>query len=148
MNASFRWKRLVVLLAVVCAGMTANLHAQQSSDAASEPARAGEGVFVHAVYFWLRPDLSAEQREAFVGGLRALRGIETVRHGWIGVPAATDRPIIERTYSYALTLVFVDEAGHDAYQVHPVHDRFRDEFADFWSRVLIYDSVAETGSQR
>jgi hypothetical protein len=98
-------------------------------------------MFVHAVYFWLRADLSAEERAKFVRGANSLRTIDSVKHGWVGTPAATDRPIIERGYSYALTVVFDDEAGHDAYQTHPVHDRFREECSGFVDRVVIYDSV-------
>ena len=98
-------------------------------------------MFVHAVYFWLRPDLTADERARFDAGVRSLRTIPAVRHGWVGVPAATDRPIIERGYSCALTLVFDDEAGHDHYQTHPVHDRFREECGTFWTAVRIFDSV-------
>ena len=108
------------------------------------PVPGESGTFVHSVYFWLRPDLSAEQQQAFVRALQTLQAIEHVQHGWIGKPAATDRPIIERSYTHALTLVFADDAAHEAYQVHPVHDRFRQEFGDFWTRVLIYDSVDAT----
>jgi hypothetical protein len=100
-------------------------------------------MFVHAVYFWLRPDLSAAERQTFVEGVRSLTTIPDVRHGWVGTPAGTDRPIIERGYSYSLTLAFADPAAHDRYQVHPVHDRFRDTCGTFWSRVLIFDSVTE-----
>ncbi len=64
-----------------------------------------------------------------------------MEHGFVGVPADTDRPIIDRSYSYALVVMFRDAAGHDAYQVHPVHDRFREECAGFWRKVQIYDSV-------
>jgi len=98
-------------------------------------------MFIHSVYFWLRDDLSEEQRSQFVEKASALTKIESVRHGWLGVPAPTDRPIIDRSYSYALTVVFDDEAGQDLYQDHPVHDRLRDECGSFWARVLIYDSV-------
>ena len=100
-------------------------------------------MFVHAVYFWLREGLAPADRARFVAGAESLLTIESVAHGWIGVPAATDRPVIERGYSYALTLAFADEAAHDAYQAHPVHDRFRETCAPYWDRVLIYDSVAE-----
>ena len=100
-------------------------------------------MFVHSVYFWLRPDLSPAEKEAFVRGATALTEIESVRHGFLGVPASTDRPIIDRSYSYALTAVFDDEAGHELYQVHQVHDRFREECGSFWTKVLIYDSVTE-----
>ena len=100
-------------------------------------------MFVHAVYFWLRNDLGPAQVKQFDTGLRALRAIETVQAGYIGVPAATDRPIIERGYSRALVLVFADERAHDAYQVHPGHDRFRAECSPLWTKVQIFDSVGD-----
>ena len=40
-----------------------------------------------------------------------------------------------------LVLVFADERAHDAYQVHPVHDRFRAECSPCWESVRIFDSV-------
>ena len=98
-------------------------------------------MFVHAVYFWLRGDLTSPERERFEAGVRSLLGIKGVVQGYLGVPAPTDRPVIERGYSRALVLVFADEAAHDAYQVDPVHDRFRDDCAGFWTTVRIYDSV-------
>lgn len=129
--------------------MNASQQSQQPAVAATHPTEDSQthGGFVHSVYFWLRPDLSAEQRETFVRGLESLRGIDNVRHGWIGVPAATDRPIIDRSYSYALTLVFANDAEQEAYQVHPVHDRFREECGSFWTRVQIYDSVESIASR-
>jgi hypothetical protein len=98
-------------------------------------------MFVHAVYFWLRPDLTSEQQAQFKAGLESLRSIEEVQTSYIGVPAPTDRPVIERGYSRALVLVFSDQAAHDAYQEHPVHDRFRKECSSFWTTVRIFDSV-------
>ena len=100
-------------------------------------------MFVHAVYFWLRDGLTPEERDRFAAGLRALRAIDEVHAGYIGVPAPTDRGVIERGYSRALVLVFADQRAHDAYQVHPVHDRFRAECGGLWTAVRIYDSVSE-----
>ena len=100
-------------------------------------------MFLHAVYFWLRDDLTTAERARYEEGLRSLREIEHVAQGWIGVPAPTDRPVIERGYSRALVLAFADQAAHDAYQVHPVHDRFRDECGTYWTRVQIFDSVSD-----
>lgn len=98
-------------------------------------------MFVHAVYFWLRPDLTPEQSAQFAAGVRSLGTIEGVAQCYIGIPASTDRPVIERSYSQALVVVFADEAGHEAYQVHPLHDRFREECSPLWTRVQIFDSV-------
>jgi hypothetical protein len=98
-------------------------------------------MFVHSVYFWLNEGLSADEREAFRRELEKIAAIESVRQSHIGVPADTDRPVIERGYSYALVLLFDDQQGHDFYQVHDTHERFRQECARYWSRVLIFDSV-------
>ncbi|HLU70219.1 MAG TPA: Dabb family protein [Fibrobacteria bacterium] len=95
-------------------------------------------MFVHSVYFWLKPDLTAEQVREFEARGRALITIPTIRHGWFGTPADTDRPVIDRTYTYGMVTVFDDAAGHDAYQVHEIHQRFL-ELKDFWTQVKIYD---------
>ena len=104
-------------------------------------------MFIHAVYFWLRDDLTSKERERFEAGVRSLRSIETVQNGWIGVPAPTDRPVIERGYSRALVLVFADQRAQDAYQVHPVHDRFREECGTFWTTVRIFDSITDEAAR-
>lgn len=97
-------------------------------------------MFVHSVYFWLKPDLSDADRKRFLDDLHAMMKIDVIRFGFIGTPADTDRPIIDRSYSYALITAFDDVAGHDAYQVHPLHDKFR-ENAHCWTKVVIYDAV-------
>lgn len=95
-------------------------------------------MFVHTVYFWLRPDLTEAEKAAFVERGTALTRIAAVKHGWFGVPADTDRPVIDRTYSYGLTLVFDDKAAHDVYQVDAAHTHFL-ELKDSWTLVKIYD---------
>ena len=96
-------------------------------------------MFVHCVYFWLREDLTEAEHLRFVEGVRSLTTIETVRNGFVGRPADTDRPIIDRSYSYGLVVAFENRKGHDAYQEHPAHDEFRDNCAGFWTQVKIYD---------
>ena len=98
-------------------------------------------MFIHSVYFWLSDDLSEDQRGQSLEQAKPLTSLESVRYGWLGTPADTDRPVIDRSYSYALTVVLDDEAAHDAYQIDPLHDRFREECGSFWTRVLIYDSI-------
>jgi len=95
-------------------------------------------VFIHSVYFWLKPGISSADEQTFLRGVESLTRIRTVRHGWCGKPAATDRPVIDRTCSYSLVVSFDYEAGHDAYQVQPIHDAFR-KLHDLWTEVRIYD---------
>ncbi len=97
-------------------------------------------MFIHTVYFWLKSGLTQAEEEAFVKSALTLTEIASVKYGWVGKPANTDRPVIDRTYSYALVTVFEDMAGHDAYQVDKIHDIFRENCAQYWSQVRIYDS--------
>jgi hypothetical protein len=99
-------------------------------------------MLVHTVFFWLKPELTAAQRAEFRGGVESLGGIKAVRQIHVGVPAATEkRPIIDDSYSVALTVIVDDVAGHDAYQVDPIHRAFVDKFKTCWTRVQIYDAV-------
>ena len=94
----------------------------------------------HSVYFWLDPALSDEQKQQFEGGLRALFEIDVVQHGSYGTAAGTpERPVTENTYDYALFLEFDSVAGHDAYQVHPDHDVFVQNFRPWFQTVKIFD---------
>jgi hypothetical protein len=96
-------------------------------------------VFIHSVYFWLKEGLTAAEVEDFKKGLNSLTTIGSLRKSYVGVPAETAREVIDNTYSYGLITIFDDLAGHDHYQVDPVHDQFREQCAKYWSKVLIYD---------
>lgn len=97
-------------------------------------------MFVHCVYFWEAEGLTGPQRRQFQEELQNLLTIEAVRQGWVGTPAATRRPVIDSTYTFALILVFADQADHDAYQEHPVHLGFVERCRSFWREVKIYDA--------
>ena len=97
-------------------------------------------MVTHIVYFWLKDGLDEEGKNQFVEGAKSLLTIDSMAHGYVGVPASTEkRPIIDSSYDYALITIFETIEDHDAYQVHPVHDAFR-ELAHLWDRVQIYDS--------
>lgn len=99
-------------------------------------------MIVHSVYFWLKDDIEPTDREKFWTSVRSLLTIRSVQHGWVGTPAATeDRPIIDKSYTCALVLVFDDLAGHDVYQADPVHDSFRSGCHSYWSKIQIYDAI-------
>lgn len=97
-------------------------------------------MFVHAVYFWLKKDLSAEQRAEFNAGVDTLTGIPAIEAVYIGGPAATYRPVVDRTYDVALVVLLKDLDAHEAYQVDPIHRAFVENYAKFWEKVVIYDS--------
>ena len=99
-------------------------------------------AFVHVVYFWLKPELSEMQAAEFETGLRAmLADSEHASTGHVGKPAGTPRDVVDNSYDYCLIVTFDDAASHEAYQVEPAHDRFREINDRFAERVQIYDSL-------
>ena len=98
-------------------------------------------MFVHHVFFWLKENLDVADIKKFEDGVKSLLKIDSVKFGDVGKPASTDRPIIERSYSYSLVTAFENKAGHDSYQPpNEIHKKFVDEYSHLWTKVLIYDS--------
>jgi hypothetical protein len=98
-------------------------------------------MLYHCVYFWLKPELTAEQRAEFRRGVESLKGIKAVEKVSVGVPARTTaRPVIDASYDVALIVECKDVAAEAAYQVDPLHLAFVANFKTFWTRVQIYDS--------
>lgn len=100
-------------------------------------------MFVHTVYFWLKPGSPAGAAERLTADCRAILGeIPTVRRLWAGPPAQTPRDVVDNSYACGLTVIFDDRAGHDVYQDHPLHLEFIERNKEHWARVQVYDHVA------
>ena len=99
-------------------------------------------MLVHTVIFYLRGDLTESQKTEFrQEGLEALRSIKSVQALHIGTPAAIPpRPVVDVSYSFAISVQFADIAGHNAYQVDPAHLAFVSRFKSYWTKVQIYDA--------
>ena len=96
-------------------------------------------MFHHLVFFYLRKDLSAAQRSDFETKLRGLARISSIVSCTIGRPAPIERAVVDSTYDFAAMIHFKDKAGHDAYQVDPLHQEFVASCKSYWSSVKIYD---------
>jgi len=108
------------------------------------PAQAKSNVetkFIHHVYFWLKKPEDPAVNKKIVEGLKEMGTIESISLLHIGTPADTDREVIDNTYHYSFLIGFKDRKGHDLYQEHPIHEKFRNELGDLWTKVLVYDSV-------
>jgi len=99
-------------------------------------------LLAHHVFFWLKNRDSKEDLAKLIEGLRTLEKIETVRKIHIGVPASTEqRPVVDASYSASELIFFDDVAGQDAYQVHPIHKKFVEQYSHLWEKVIVYDSI-------
>jgi hypothetical protein len=96
----------------------------------------------HHVFFWLKNPNSKEDLNKLIEGLRTLEKIESVRKINIGIPASTEkRPVVDNSYSASELIFFDDVAGQDAYQVHPIHEKFVKNYSHLWDKVIVYDSI-------
>ena len=97
-------------------------------------------MLTHHVLFWLKADTTEEQKTAFRTGLDSLDKVETVKSLYVGTPAPISRAVVDTTYTFSLVIVFEDLAGHDVYQVHPLHKAFLEQFRELFEKVIIYDA--------
>ncbi|MCF0050381.1 Dabb family protein [Dyadobacter sp. LJ53] len=98
-------------------------------------------TFVHHVFFYLKNPENAGDKEKLLEGLNKLAKCPTIKMVHIGTPADTNRDVIERKYAYSWLCFFDSPADEEAYQKHPIHDDFRNNYAHLWNKVVIYDSV-------
>ena len=97
--------------------------------------------FIHHVYFWLENPSNVADHEALLNGLNKLCAVDTIQQFHIGVPATTNRGVIDASYSFSLLTVFANQADQDAYQIDPVHLAFIDNCKHLWKKVIVYDSI-------
>ncbi|HTE11121.1 MAG TPA: Dabb family protein [Chitinophagaceae bacterium] len=100
-------------------------------------------MFIHHVYFWLKNPDSAADLKQLKEGLQKLTVVETIGMYQIGTPAATNRDVIERSYSVSWMLMFDNLEDEEVYQHHPLHLKFVEACSHLWSKVIVYDSIDE-----
>ena len=96
-------------------------------------------MFVHAVYFWMKPDAPAGAADQLLADCRGLLSQIPNVFFDAGRPAMTPRPVVDNSYAVGLLVAFQDAAGHDVYQTHPLHLQFIERNKANWERVTIYD---------
>lgn len=98
-----------------------------------------QNTFVHHVHFWLK---NKADKDKLIEGLKILLPIPHIRDIHIGVPADTNRDVIDRSYDLSLLILFDSPEAQEAYQVDPTHVIFAEEYAKpLCSKVVVTDSV-------
>ena len=98
-------------------------------------------MLTHVVICWFRKYAPADAVSRFrARALADLPGIPGVKHLNCGMPIPSERPVVDKSYSVALSMGFDGRAELDAYAVHPVHQKFSAECVKpVAERVLVYD---------
>jgi len=99
------------------------------------------GNFAHTVYFWLKNPTNESDRMAFEASLKGfIDKSPYIKTKHVGVPAKTDRDVIDNSYTYSLLLTFANKDDQDLYQDEPNHKKFIEESSKLWTKVIVYDS--------
>ncbi len=98
-------------------------------------------MLVHFVLFWLKKGTTPEVRAEFRKGLESLKAVEHVESLHVGTPIPSDRPVVDKSYDFALTVMVKDARALEAYQNHPIHKAFAERNRPRWERNLVYDAA-------
>lgn len=129
---------LLASVGISCSGETEEQAAIQQVDVTV----AEETGFVHVVYFWLKEDISDEDRKKFeTVGLKNLATCPTIQKVYYGPPAMSPRDVVDNSYDFAWICHFKNKADQDAYQTEPIHLKFIEDFSSMWTRVQVYDNL-------
>ena len=99
-----------------------------------------QNTFIHHVFFWLKEN-DESNREQLIEGLKKLSSVSTIKQYHIGVPANTNREVIENTYNVSWMILFDNAADQDSYQVDPIHLNFVKECSHLWNKVMVFDTI-------
>lgn len=96
----------------------------------------------HQVYFWLKNPDSDQDRQKLIEGIKAMKGIKTIREMHIGTLAATEkRSVIDESWSVSALLFFDDLPGEAHYQIDKEHQDFVKNYSHLWSKVVVYNAM-------
>ena len=98
--------------------------------------------FVHTVFFWLKNSENAADKAQLRAEMHTLTGISEIKTAYIGEPAATNRGVIDASYTLSLTFIFDTKEDEAVYQTHPIHLAFVEACKHLWERVVVYDAVS------
>jgi hypothetical protein len=92
----------------------------------------------HVVLFAFRPEAPATERERIIREFGELPGqIEQVRSFEHGANCSPEN--LHHGFEHCFTMRFSDEAGRDAYLVHPAHAAFVQRLQPWIEKALVVD---------
>ena len=95
----------------------------------------------HCCYFSLHDNSPAAVKQLVDACKKYLPDHEGVLYFAVGtLNRELDRPVNDRDFDVALTMIFDSKEAHDAYQVAPLHKQFIRESKPNWHLVRVFDA--------
>jgi hypothetical protein len=97
-------------------------------------------MFSHVVIFWTVPLKLNAADELIAGADQLLKTIPGVLKFHVGKMSPSKRSAVEQSYQVALNLTFPDKPAEQAYQTHPQHLEFVEQYVKpLVMKVVVYD---------
>ncbi len=100
-----------------------------------------KNIFIHHVYFFLKETGNEEHKAQLIEGLNKLSAAASIQQFHVGLPADTNRSVIEKGYAVSWLLLFANGEDQASYQVDPIHLKFVEECSHLWEKVIVYDTI-------
>lgn len=101
-------------------------------------------MITHIVVFWVKPEVENARERLFAAAREHLTSIPVVQNFRYGASIPSERPVVDKSYTMAISMDFATQADLDTYQQHPQHLAFIGEIVKpLVERVLVYDFSAE-----
>ena len=99
-------------------------------------------VIAHYVLFWLREDITEQEKADFTNFFEELRKVPNIKSLHYGGPAnTTQRDVVDNSFTYNL-LVYFDKMEHlDVYETHPIQLDAIEKYSKYWTKVAVHDSI-------
>lgn len=99
-------------------------------------------VIAHYVLFWLKEDISEQEKNDFTNFFEDLKKVPTIKSLHYGAPAnTTKRDVVDNSFSYNLLVYFDNMADLDVYETHPIHLAAIEKYSKYWTKVAVHDSI-------
>ncbi len=94
----------------------------------------------HVVLVWLKTEISTEQRNTIMQAGLQLQRIPGVISVHTGLPVASDRAIVDDSFSFGITIELANENAITGYLEHPIHVNYvATHIKHNAEKLLIYD---------
>lgn len=97
------------------------------------------GSVDHVVLVWLKRPGNDQDQQTLIKLGGELRTIPGLRFLDSGTALPSQRPIVDDSFDVGYVMRFDSPAALDAYAVHPVHMKAKEELTRLSARIVVYD---------
>lgn len=107
-----------------------------------DSAQKNKEVIAHYVLFWLKEDLTDQEKKEFTQFFEDLKKVPTIKSLHYGSPAnTTQRDVVDNSFSYNLLVYFDNMDDLNVYETHPIHLEAIEKYNKYWTKVAVHDSI-------